>query len=308
MGNGRQDIQGSIRLNDIKNRKFLFISFQNNHFEITDLLKSKGADPGELQFLELEGDYLGQKRPGIRPELFANGVVSGRHRVHSTVVFSPDGKEAYWCQSYPDPVHKGYTIGKIMTSSRVDKRWTYPRFASFSGPGTSGDVPFFSPDNRKLYFISSRPLPGSSASGKENIWVVEREGDGWSEPRPIGDEVNRLYFHWQFSVDRNQNLYLVTSVEGKRGYYRILFVNNEYTSPEYLGEGGHPFIAPDGSYLLFQDDFRLYIRFRDREGNWNDAYLIEMETELDRAYCPIVSPEGQYLFFIGRQDGLVNVY
>ncbi len=33
-----------------------------------------------------------------------------------------------------------------------------------------------------------------------------------------------------------------------------------------------------------------------------------MGANLDRVYCPIVSLDGQYLFFIGHRDGLVNIY
>ena len=48
--------------------------------------------------------------------------------------------------------------------------------------------------------------------------------------------------------------------------------------------------------------------FVTRMGFGDEAKRIEMEANLDRVYCPIVSLDGPYLFFIGHRDGLVNIY
>ena len=45
---------------------------------------------------ELQGPYLGQKPPGMIPEIFAPGIVSTDFYNHSSVTMSPDGNEIYW--------------------------------------------------------------------------------------------------------------------------------------------------------------------------------------------------------------------
>lgn len=47
------------------------------------------------EFPILKGPYLGQKPPGVSPEIFAPGIISIDIMNHSTPVFSPDGKEVY---------------------------------------------------------------------------------------------------------------------------------------------------------------------------------------------------------------------
>ena len=42
-----------------------------------------------------KGPYLGQKPPGMTPEVFAPGIISTEHKEHSTLAFSPDGTEIF---------------------------------------------------------------------------------------------------------------------------------------------------------------------------------------------------------------------
>jgi hypothetical protein len=44
-----------------------------------------------------EGPYLGQKPPGMSPEVFAPGIISSEKGVHSSPVFSPDGQYLFYC-------------------------------------------------------------------------------------------------------------------------------------------------------------------------------------------------------------------
>ncbi len=81
--------------------------------------------------------------------------------------------------------------------------------------------------------------------------------------------------------------------------------------PEYLGDevnGAHPFIAPGGSYIIFQKRYRLHISFRGKDGSWSKAEQIKTGIDLKRELCPVVSPDGKFLFFTGHKDGLAFVY
>jgi hypothetical protein len=126
--------------------------------EAAALLLKLGASPDPQQFPRLTGPYLGQTPPADELRPFAPGIV---YLDHGTVSVSPDGQEMYWP-----------TRTAIMMTRIQDGRWTKPAFASFSGPSEIAfhdDVPFVTPDHKRLFFTSKRPVaPG--APEKENIW------------------------------------------------------------------------------------------------------------------------------------------
>ncbi|HSQ79021.1 MAG TPA: ankyrin repeat domain-containing protein, partial [Candidatus Bathyarchaeia archaeon] len=243
---------------------------------VARLLAEKGADTSAIRFPELKGSYAGQKPPADKPEIFGLGIVSSIWGLHSTVVFSPDGNEVYWAPmvEYPGGL---YARGGILMMERVDGRWTPPALAPFSGPD-DGDVPFFSQDGRRVYFISARALPGASEGGKECIWYADRTPSGWSEPRPLDRTVNEHAMHWSFSLDRSGNLYFGGRGPDSRGMndiYMARYVDGKYEKPINLGdpistaaEETTPFVAPDGSYLIFSRNYDLWVSFRAKDGSW----------------------------------------
>jgi ankyrin repeat protein len=268
--------------------------------EVASLLLKLGASPEPQKFPPLTGPYLGQTPPGDELTAFAPGIV---YLDHGTISVSPDGQELYW------------PTGTAIMMTRVqDGRWTRPVFAPFSGPSDipfHDDVPFVTPDNKRLFFTSKRAV-AAGAPQKENIWFVERTPTGWSEPRSIGPAVNAMSLHWQVSVSNAGTLYFGGRSE-KDGYgsadlYCSRLVNGEYTAPVNLGPAintkdgeSQPFIAPDESFILF---FRApgqvpsaYVSFRDRDGRWLPAVKFDLPWA---GAGLIVSPDGKYLFAGGQ--------
>jgi hypothetical protein len=117
--------------------------------------------------------------------VFAPGVISDA-REQWRITFTPNGKTAYFASSaFFFPFTRRATI---YTSHLVDGGWSAPEVASFSG--TYSDIdPFLSPDGRRLYFSSIRPVNGVPR-GDIDLWMVERTADGWGEPVHLGPEVN----------------------------------------------------------------------------------------------------------------------
>ena len=69
----------------------------------------------------------------------------------------------------------------VMRAAKAGASWSAAEKVAFS-TGEFGDrAPRFSPDGKRLYFTSNRPAPGARP-GDLNIWVVERQGSGWSAP------------------------------------------------------------------------------------------------------------------------------
>jgi TolB protein len=282
------------------------------------LLAEKGADKSGIRFPVLEGDYLSQKPPADRAELFGVGIVSSIWGLHSTTVFSPDGNEVYWApmMTFPGEI---YSRGGLLTMKRVNGRWTAPVWASFSGPDFQDDVPFFSPDGKRMYFISRRPLPGETKAGSEKIWSVDRTATGWSEPRPLDETINSQQMHWQFSLDRSGNLYFPSAAPGGFGMddiYMARITAGKYEKPVNLGKlinsaAGEttPFIALDGSYLIYSRQYDLWVSFRGADGAWSASVNLGPEVNSPEIeLCPMVTADGKYLFFLSQRDGESHVY
>jgi len=281
------------------------------------LLAEKGADPSDIRFPVLEGDYLGQKPPAGNSELFGQGIISSIWGLHSTAVFSPDGNEVYWApmMTFPGEI---YSRGGLLTMKRVNGRWSPPAWASFSGPDNEDDVPFISQDGKRIYFISQRPVPGER-EGSERIWFADRSPSGWSEPRPLDPNVNSMNMHWEFSLDREGNVYFGGQAPDSRGMgdiYLARFRDGKYERPVNLGEPVNsaagettPFIAPDGSYLIYSRQYDLWVSFRGADGAWSGPVKLGPEVNSPAVeLCPIVTADGKYLFFLSQRDGENGAY
>ncbi len=268
---------------------------------------SQSEKPADPQLTELAGPYLGQEPPGTTPSPFAPQLFS--QEVHCTPAFSPDGQEVYWALMINDR-------SRFKHSKLVGGFWTQPAVPSFA---QHDDSPVFSPDGNRLYFLRR-------GSVKENIFFVERTAEGWSAPAILPGAINSLrQIHWQFSIADNGDLYFAGG-EGpsdeKQDIYRAELVDGQYSVVTKL-EGTvnsdllehSPYIARDGSYLLFSrangelSDVDLYVSFRQEDGSWGQA--IRFRDPINAGgydHCPRVSVDGKYLFFVSTRRGRSEPY
>lgn len=275
---------------------------------IVEMLTASGAESLDRQFPRLRGPYMGQEPPGSGGAPFAPDIVAVPWGHHSSIAFSPDGREAFW-NAYDVPADSGYGYGSLQTSHSKDGFWTPPRRAPFVAV-RDGDVPFFVPGGDRLLFISEAPIVSGERGGKENIWEVRREGDSWGDPKPLPSIINEMRLHWQFSVATNGNLYFSsrTGDVDTEGLYVSRYVSGEYGKPEFQGiKVESPFIAPDESYLLFCEftpsGVHLLMTVPDGAGGWRDPVNITQESDGEIAgMCPMISPDGKYLFLINWSD------
>jgi ankyrin repeat protein len=280
---------------------------------MVQVLVAAGADTEPRRFPVLRGAYMGQDppAPGDGPVLFAADIVSTHRFQHGTIAFSPAGDEAFW-SSQIAVQETGYSQGLILVSRIAQGSWSEPAPASFSQLGWGDDVPIFSPDGERLYFLSGRPAPGEEGR-EERIWYVDRTASGWSEPRLIDRGPNTVELHWAFSVAADGSVYV-----GSRGdLYVSRYVDGRYAEPESLGahlnsdaDESMPFIAPDGSFLLFtrfghpdNHGFAdVWISFPEARGGWTEPLNLGEQIDSVGGICPVVSPDGGYLFFNSGND------
>ncbi len=259
-------------------------------------------------FPVLKGSYLGQKPPGMTPEIFAPGIVSTERGWDAAVSFSPDGREFYFSRR---ETHEG-TENRILFMEMKNGAWTRPAPAPFARDVIEYEA-FVSPDGKRVFFNSDRPRP-AGADAKGEIWYAERGAGGWGEPKYLTTRINRGWVMF-VTVAANHSLYFTAGYDRKFGIYRSEFAGGEYQEPEYLPmevnylRGAHPFIAPDESYLIFDAQpegmgkSQLFVSFR-KDGKWTKAVKFgpEVNATLTENIAN-VSPDGKYLFF-GRNNDI----
>jgi len=277
------------------------------------------------EFPVLKGPYLGQKPPGMEPELFAPGVVStDKDEINS--VFTPDGKEFYFSRDTYKNISKAGRDYTILFTKEGDQGWSKPRVVSFVDEYMAGDM-CISPDNRYLFFCSDRPLKDDQGRREDSdIWFVERTENGWAKPKNAGPQINSDESEWYPSITKNGVLYFSSSKSGhgKSDIHRAKFKEGLFQKSENIGPPVNSkyrendiFIAQDESFLIVVSSDRpdsfgsgdLYISFRKQDGSWTEpTNMGEPVNSSELEYCPVVSPEGKYLFFTSRRRENDDIY
>jgi len=265
---------------------------------------SQGSDQRSADVLQHDTPvwaYMGQPRPGLTPEIFAEGIVSTDEGIYGTIVFSPDLTEAAWAPE---------GVPWLLMSRVVGGVWTEPERHQFvDNHGLTS--PFYSPDGESLYFLAG---PSGSHGEDDDIWVVSREGGGWGEPTRLDPAISAIPTHWQFSLDHEGDLYLMSD---GADLYRSEFQGGHYSEPTRIPgpvntdapETG-PNISPNGEFLLFDRWFdsspyiRIMVSFRDQSGEWGDPVdLSEALGNEGNDSCARISPDGKFLFFQSVRSG-----
>ena len=273
--------------------------------DVADYLKSLGADTSSPKLPVITGKYFGQRLPGKTPVPFVVPFPDIQKGFHGIFSFSPDGKSAYWKPDWNpyDPIHE---------TKLIKKQWTKPVVSLFSARDQGDDAPYISPDGKRLFFLSQRPIVDGNMPFPyvEKIWVMDKTADGWSEPKKMPEAVNSVsYMHWQISSDLQGNLYF-----GAGGnIYCAGFKDGEYKAAEKLDitiNNGKvinfsPCISPDGSYIIFSRQvpyftYQLFLSFRKKDGTWSEPLNLSNYLKHFYSVDARVTPDGKYLFFSGR--------
>ena len=271
---------------------------------------------GGQAFPVLKGPYLGQKPPGMTPEIFAPGIISTeKNEINS--VFSPDGKEFFFARRNGNKL--------LMYFSReINGIWTKPQaFPYFEGT-FNGDMNY-SPDGKRLYYCSNRKTDASL--GDLDIWYSECTETGWCEPVNLGPPVNSSSSETYPVFTQNEGLYFGSNREGTRGdkdVYYSRFIDGKYIQPISMGDAinsdygeGDTYVAFDESFMVINSWGRpdgygrgdLYVSFRLADGTRSKAKNMgeRINTEY-LEFCPMLSPDGKYLFFTSHRRGNGDIY
>jgi len=234
-------------------------------------------------FPRLEHPFFAQKPPGAIPEVFAPSIVSTAQS-ELEVAFSPDIEEIYFRRT--DEELENHALAAIQYQ---DNLWT----ETFVVPRG------ISPDGKIMHI------------GNE---YRERTSSGWSEVKPLGTPFDSIPI-MRLTASSKGTYYFDTSPfydksprVGTISYSRL--VDGIREEPKTLDidmgtEKFHPFIAPDESYLIWDDSKEggygssdMYISFRQEDGSWGAAINLgdTINTEHYDGSGSVTS-DGKYFFF-----------
>ncbi len=258
------------------------------------------------------GPYFGQKLPGKIPVRFAPGFVS-------TGLYERDlavdrlGQEVFWTLM-------GNDHAVIVGSREAQGRWTPPEVLPFSGgPVVLDAEPALSPDGRRLYFLSTRPKDGSAPKPgwvNQDLWYVERELKGWSEPKNVGAPVNSDDEEFFPSFTAKGDLYFTRGKAGGKvsEVWRARWDGKAFRQaerlPDVINGAGPVFnaaISPDESMLVFCAAKRpgslggsdYWVSFRSPQDVWSPAVNLGDPYNGPglQAIAPAFSTDGRFFFF-----------
>ncbi|MBU2650028.1 MAG: hypothetical protein KKA81_03760, partial [Bacteroidetes bacterium] len=136
---------------------------------------------------ELKGLYLGQKPPGKIAVKFAPDVIN--YEPHESPFFYNNGESIL--------------IGTMMEGTKhyqkINQGWSLTKDIPFSLPKNCQGLSF-SPTGERIYFLIWE-------NDDENFYFIEKNKNGWTSPKSLGEDVNAFKTHWQFSIAKNENLY-----------------------------------------------------------------------------------------------------
>ncbi len=266
---------------------------------------------------------LSDQIPTDTPIVFAEGIISIDSLVEGTITFNPEMTTLFFARRKPNGSHN------IYSSELIDGKWSIPQPAFFS---TNEDIldfhPHISPTGNRLYFGSRRALDDYAESSILRQWYVEKNANGWSEPKVLTAPFDGR-FMMRSTAAQNGNLYFTSREQGDKpeneGIYFAVSKEGEYAKLQRMGDEinaigkwtAHPFVAPDESYIIFDSESTagygacdLFISFN-INGRWTKSQNLgsDINTELCEG-GPTVSPDGKYLFFgrYNEETGLSDLF
>ncbi len=169
----------------------------------------------------------------------------------------------------------------LYESTWDDGNWSTPKnLGSAVNSRYSEKHPTISADGRKLFFTSNRP----GGVGSYDIWMSERQGDGWSAPVNLGDSVNTTGLEQSpfFHPDQRSLYFSSTGWPGMgQGdlFLTRLKTDLKWSTPRNLGYPINTFNDEIGLTVNARGN-RAYFASDRGEGTDTDLFSFELPAEM----------------------------
>jgi hypothetical protein len=229
------------------------------------------------------------------------GIASPQFESHAA--FDPRTGDLYFVRSSPS--FQGW---RILVSHCGAQGWSKPEDPAFAGEGVEAD-PYFTPDGRSLYFISTRAKPKDL-----DIWRVDRDESGrWGTPVRLPEPVNSPGAEWFPRPAPDGWLYVGSNRPGGLGATDIWRARADSAGKwtvENLGpalntaaDEYEPLPSPDGARMIVMAGDGLY-ESRKTDKGWSPRTKLGPEVNVNGSEIGAVfSPSGKSLLFARDTKG-----
>ncbi len=190
-----------------------------------------------------------------------SGPINGKYHDGSATL-SPDGKTIYFTRN--NYIKKKTKRGsndivnlKIYSATKNDTAWTDIKELNFNSNDYSCGQPSLSADGNTLYFTSDMPKDNN---GGTDIYLVNKIGDSWGEPKNLGTGINTK-LNEMFPSVNGEDLYF--SSEGHYGMggldiFKTTNTNGTWSQAQNIG---YPLNSQgdDFGFLLSADNESGYL-------------------------------------------------
>lgn len=214
----------------------------------------------------------------------------------------PQTGDLWFVRSKPD-----FSGWRLQVSRCIDGHLQPPTDPPIAAPGLEAD-PYFTPDGRTLYFISSRSTGELSSSSGLDIWKATRSTSGtWEKPTKLPEPVNSNAAEWFPRPASDGWLYFGSRRPGgfgKDDIYRARQTPNGTWQVENAGpglntaDGEYEFLpAPNGQWGLLETDKGIY-RVEHTATGWRRTELLgkEINTNGTEIGAMFLGTDGSFLF------------
>lgn len=264
--------------------------------------------------------FIGQNKcDSIEPILFLDGVISNGFHIRD-ITISPDGNEIYYTLLAPNG-----TFSAILYIQKKDKKsWTIPKVASFSGEYMDME-PSFSPNGKRIYYSSKRPVDKNHQKEDFDIWFVEKNNNEWGQPVHLEYPINTQGNEFYPIITENGNLYYTAtyfSGYGKEDIVKADWDGKKYLPPVSLDSNinsdlyeFNAYVSPDEKIIIYSSFGRndkgkgdLYISLKDETGKWTKSINLISVNSSSLDYSPFLSWDKQTLYFTSERNILYSNY
>lgn len=218
----------------------------------------------------------------------------------SHAAFDPKTGDLWFVRSRPD-----FTGWRLKVSHCTQAGWSEAEDPPFAGDGMEAD-PWFEPDGRTLWFISSRTTDGVKGRGMD-IWRVRRDAAGrWGTPERLPEPVNSAAHEWFPRLGRDGWLYFGSGQPGglgKTDIWRARETKDGWRTQNLgpnintAGDEYEPLPSPDGRRLIVQAG-DSYFESRLTAKGWGPKTRLGPEINVNGSEIGAAfSPSGRTLMF-----------
>lgn len=263
---------------------------------------------------------VGSPMVGQQGEAFAP-FAPRAYRLVNGVAFSPDDQVMYFALYYREVLaHRGMPSDAapetgLFRAARNGEAWSEPQLLAFSGAFEDYE-PALTADGTLMVFNSRRPYADGRLPERNDLWMAERGVDGWQAPTRIQAITSFEHEESYGTLTADRRLVFLRGRPDRSGQvsydlYESQFEDGAFSestrhpvSTDRWGEGD-PWIAPDGSYLIFtrwddaigwRETVDLYISFL-ASGQWTTPEALDELNTAGPDFGPAVSSDGRELYY-----------